>query len=56
MREESKKSSGNGWLIEISILLFRKFINILSSEFSTLTILFNMIIYLAIIILVMKKM
>ena len=50
MAEESKKSSGKGWLIAITIILFIinawKFIN---------NILFNMIIYLAIIILILHK-
>ena len=59
MGEESKKSTGKGWLIGISILLFIinawKFINNPGSEVPILTILFNMIIYLAIIILILHK-
>ncbi len=59
MGKESKKSTGKGWLIGISILLFIinawKFINNPGSEVPILTILFNMIIYLAIIILIMHK-
>ena len=59
MGEESKKSTGKGWLIGISILLFLintwKFINNPGSEVPILTILFNMIIYLAIIILIIHK-
>ena len=55
MIEESKKSSGKGWIIAITILLFIinawKFINNPGSEVPILSILFNMIIYLAIIIL-----
>ena len=57
MIEESKKSSGKGWLIAITILLFIinawKFINNPGSEVPILSILFNMIIYLAIIILIL---
>ena len=53
MAEESKKSSGKGWLIAITIILFIinawKFINNPGSEVPILSILFNMIIYLAII-------
>ena len=56
MVEESKKSSGKGWLIAITIILFIinawKFIG---SEVPILSILFNMIIYLAIIILILHK-
>ena len=59
MGEEAKKSSGKGWLISISIILFLinawKFINHPGSEVPILTILFNMIIYLAIIILILHK-
>ena len=59
MVEESKKSTGKGWLIAISILLFIinawKFINNPGSEVPILSILFNMIIYLAIIILILHK-
>ena len=57
--EEKKKSSGKGLLISITIILFVinawKFINNPGSEVPILTILFNMIIYLAIIILIMHK-
>ena len=60
MAEESKKSSGKGWLIAITILLFIintwKFINNPGSEVPILSILFNMIIYLAIIIMILHKM
>ena len=49
MAEESKKSSGKGWLIAW------KFINNPGSEVPILSILFNMIIYLAIIILILHK-
>ena len=59
MVEESKKSSGKGWLIAITIILFIinawKFINNPGSEVPILSILFNMIIYLAIIILILHK-
>ena len=59
MGEESKKSTGKGWLTDIRILLFLiKFWNLINnpgSEVPILTILFNMIIYLAIIILIMNK-
>ena len=59
MGDEPKKSSGKGWLISISVILFLinawKFINNPGSEVPILTILFNMIIYLAIIILIMYK-
>ena len=59
MAEESKKSSGKGWLIAITIILFIinawKFINNPGSEVPILSILFNMIIYLAIIILILHK-
>jgi lipopolysaccharide export LptBFGC system permease protein LptF len=59
MAEESKKSSGKGFLISISIILFLvnvwKFLNNPCSEIPILTILFNMIIYLAIIILIIHK-
>ena len=59
MGEEPKKSSWKGWLISISIILFLinawKFMNNPGSEVPILTILFNMIIYLAIIILIMHK-
>ena len=59
MGDEPKKLSGKGWLISISVILFLinawKFINNPGSEVPILTILFNMIIYLAIIILIMHK-
>ena len=59
MAEESKKSSGKGWLIVITIILFiinsLKFINNQGSEILVLSVLFNMIIYLAIIILILHK-
>ena len=59
MGDEPKKSSGKGWLISISVILFLinawKFINNPGSEVPILTILFNMIIYLAIIILILHK-
>ena len=59
MGEESKKSTGKGWLMGISILLFLidawKFVINPGSEVPILTILFNMVIYLAIIILILHK-
>ena len=59
MAEESKKSTGKDRLKAITILLFIinawKFINNPGSEVPILTCLFNMIIYLAIIILIMHK-
>ena len=59
MGEEQKKSSGKGFLISISIILFLvnvwKFLNNPGSQAPILTILFNMIIYLAIIILIIHK-
>ena len=59
LKKSSGKSSGKGWLIAISILLFIinawKFINNPGSEVPILSILFNMIIYLAIIILILHK-
>ena len=59
MVKELKKSSGKGWIKAINILLFiinlRKFINNPGSEVPILSILFNMIIYLAIIILILHK-
>ena len=59
MGEEQKKSSGKGFLISISIILFLvnmwKFLNNPGSEIPILMILFNMIIYLAIIILIIQK-
>ena len=59
MGEEQKKSSGKGFLISISIILFLinvwKFLNNPGSEVLILTILFNMVIYSAIIILIIDK-
>ena len=59
MVEESKKSSGKGDIIAINILLFIinawKFKNNPGSEVHLLSILFIMIIYLAIIILILHK-
>ena len=59
MAEESKKSAGKVWLIGISILLFLinalKIINNPCSEVPILTILFNIIIFLTIIILLINK-
>ena len=52
MGEESNKSTGKGWLIGISILLFlinaSKFINNPGSQVPIFTILFSIIIYLSI--------
>ena len=57
--ESNKKTSGKGLLRTITIILFIinawKFLNNPSSEVPILAILFNMIIYLAIIILIMHK-
>ena len=57
--EESKKSAGKGLLIFITVILFLinvwKFINNPGSEVPILGILFNMIFYLAIIILIMHR-
>ena len=57
--EESKKSVGKGLLIFITVILFLinvwKFINNPASEVPILGILFNMIFYLAIIILIMHR-
>ena len=59
MVEESKKSKGKGLLILINALLsiinVLKFINNPASEVPVLTLLFNMIIYIAIIILILHK-
>ena len=59
MGEESKKSTGKGLLIIITAILFIinvwKFINNPASEVPVLTLLFNMIIYIAIIILILHK-
>ena len=58
-REETRKISGKGLLRTITIILFIinawKFLNNPGSEVPILAILFNMIIYLAIIILIMHK-
>jgi uncharacterized membrane protein YadS len=58
-REETRKISGKGLLRTITIILFiinaRKFLNNPGSEVPILAILFNMIIYKAIIILIMHK-
>ena len=57
--EESKKSEGKGLFIFITIILFlinvQKFINNPCSEIPILVFLFNMIFYLAIIILVIHR-
>ena len=59
MGEEPKKSSGKGLLVTINAILFLinvwKFINNPGSEVPILGILFNMIIYIAIIILIIHK-
>ena len=59
MREEFWKSTGKGLLILITAILFIiniwKFINNPDSEVPVLTLLFNMIIYIAIIILILHK-
>ena len=59
MGEESRKSSGKGLLMSITIILFLintfKFINNPGSEVPILTILFNMIFYFAIIVLIIHK-
>ena len=59
MGEEPKKSSGKGLLVTITAILFLinvwKFINNPGSEVPILGILFNMIIYIAIIILIIHK-
>lgn len=58
-REETRKISRKGLLRTITIILFIinawKFLNNPGSEVPILAILFNMIIYLAIIILIMHK-
>ena len=57
--KETRKTSGKGLLRTITIILFIinawKFLNNPGSEVPILAILFNMIIYLAIIILIMHK-
>ena len=57
--EESRKASGKGLLRTITMILFIinawKFLNNPGSEVPILSILFNMIIYLAIIILIIHK-
>ena len=59
MGEESKKFTGKGLLILITVILFIinawKLINNPASEVPVLTLLFNMIIYIAIIILILHK-
>ena len=59
MGEESKKSTGKCLLILITAILFIinvwKFINNPASEVPVLTLLFNMIIYIAIIIMILHK-
>ena len=59
MGQESKKSTGKGLLILITAILFIInvwiFINNPASEVPVLTLLFNMIIYIAIIILILHK-
>ena len=59
MGEESKKSTGKCLLLLITAILFIinvwKFINNPASEVPVLTLLFNMIIYIAIIILILHK-
>ena len=59
MGEESKKSTGKGLLILITAILFIinvwKFINNPASEVPVLTLLFNMIIYITIIIMILQK-
>lgn len=59
MGEESEKSTGKGLLILITTILFSinvwKFINNPASEVPVLTLLFNMIIYIAIIIFILHK-
>ena len=59
MGEESKKSTGKVLLILITAILFiinvLKFINNPASEVPVLTLLFNMIIYIEIIIMIFQK-
>ena len=59
MAEESNKFSGKGCLVIITLILFMintiKFINVPASEVPVLSILFNMILYLWIIIFILHK-
>ena len=59
MAEESNKFSGKGCLVIITLILFMintiKFINVPASEVPILSILFNMILYLGIIIFILHK-
>ena len=59
MAEESNKFSGKGYLVIITLILFMintiKFINDQASEVPVLSILFNMILYLGIIIFILHK-
>ena len=59
MAEESNKFSGKGCLVIVTFILFRintiKFINDPESEVPVLSILFNMILYLWIIIFILQK-
>ena len=59
MAEESNKFSGKGCLIIVTLILFMintiKFINDPASEVPVLSILFNMILYLGIIIFILHK-
>ena len=59
MGEESKKSTGKGLLIFITAIVFIintwKFINNPASEVPVLTLLFNMIIYIVILIMILHK-
>ena len=57
MAEESNKFSGKGCLVIVALILFMintiKFINVPESEVPVLSILFNMILYLGIIIFIL---
>ena len=59
MAEESNKFSGKGCLVIVRLILFMintiKFINDPASEVPVLSILFNMILYLGIIIFILHK-
>ena len=59
MAEESNKFSGKGCLVIVTLILFMintiKFINDPASEVPVLSILFNMILYLGIIIFILHK-
>ena len=59
MAEESNKFSGKGCLVIVTFILFMintiKFINDPASEVPVLSILFNMILYLGIIIFILHK-